>query len=65
VPDGILKMVMGRFGLPKLPRAAINHIKFPVVIDDRSFREATKYRHQVSEVQCMHDYRAAFPVPTR
>lgn len=63
VPEGLLRFALGRFGLPRLPRAAIEHIKYPVVIDDRRFREATGYRHEVDEVRCMHDFRAAFPPP--
>lgn len=65
VPEGLLRFMLGRFGLPRLPPAAIEHIKYPVVIDDRLFRETTGYKHEVDEVRCMHDYRAAFPVPAR
>jgi UDP-glucose 4-epimerase len=63
VPEAVLRVALGRFGLPRLPRAAIEHVKYAVVIDDRRFREATGYRHEVDEVQCMHDFRAAFPRP--
>ena len=63
VPERLLRMLLGRFGLPKLPQAAINHIKYPVVIDDRAFRQATGYVHEKDEVRCMHEYRDAFPPP--
>jgi len=63
VPETILRMVMGRFGLPKLPPAAITHIKFAVVIDDRLFRTTTGYVHEYDEIRCMHEYRRAFPPP--
>jgi UDP-glucose 4-epimerase len=63
VPEGVLRLLMGRFGLPKIPAAAVTHLKFPVVIDDRSFRGATGYQHGFDEIRCMHEFRRAFPPP--
>ena len=40
-------------------RGAINHIKFPVVVDDRRFREATGYQPVYDESATMESFRWA------
>lgn len=45
VPELLLKVAFGRFGLPQLPPGAVAHLKFPVVIDDSRFRAATGFEH--------------------
>jgi UDP-glucose 4-epimerase len=62
LPEIAYRLALGRFGLPKLPAAALHHIKHPVIIDDRAFRNATGYTHKVSEGECMREYRNAFPI---
>jgi UDP-glucose 4-epimerase len=62
VPETLFAAMLGRFGLPRLPRGAIDHIKYPVTIDDKSFRTTTGYQHQKSEDQCTREYKDAFPV---
>lgn len=59
VPEPIFTFSLGRFGLPPLPRGAVSHVKFPVVIDSAAFRELTGWTHQYDEVQCMEAYRWA------
>ena len=63
LPEPIFARMLGRFGLPKLPRGALDHIKYPIVIDGSSFARATGFEHQVDEVQAMHEYKNAFPLP--
>ena len=65
IPEILFKALLGRFGLPRLPPGAISHIKYPVVIDGALFRAATGFTYEVDEVQAMHEYRSAFPVPVR
>lgn len=65
IPEFAFRAALGRFGLPRLPPAALAHIKYPVVIDDKAFRNATGYRHDVGEEEAMREYRNTFPVPTR
>ncbi len=48
--------LIGRFGLPKLPKGAVNHIKYPVVVDGSAFREATDFAPNFDEVQTMKAY---------
>ena len=62
LPEAVFTMLLGRFGLPKLPPGAITHIKYPVVVDSASFRAATGFTHTIDEVAAVHEYRDAFPV---
>jgi UDP-glucose 4-epimerase len=62
IPEFAFRAALGRFGLPRLPPAALAHIKYPVVIDDKAFRNATGYRYEVAEEEAMREYRDTFPV---
>jgi UDP-glucose 4-epimerase len=62
LPEAVFTMLLGRFGLPKLPPGAITHIKYPVVVDSSAFRAATGFTHTIDEVAAIHEYRDAFPV---
>jgi UDP-glucose 4-epimerase len=57
VPESLFLRFLGRFGLPKLPPGAINHIKYPVVIDGKEFRERTGFVHDYDEVETMEAFR--------
>lgn len=61
LPEILFANLLGRFGLPRLPKGALAHIKYPVVIDSEPFRKATGFTHEVSEMQSMAEYRSAFP----
>lgn len=65
IPEGIYPLVLGRFGFPRLPRGAVAHVKYPVVIDSRAFREATGFVHRIDEREAMHAYRDAWPVQSQ
>lgn len=65
VPEPLLRMVLGRFGLPSLPAAAVTHIKYPVVIDDAAFRKATGWTHRFDEDATIRAFRDAVPIPGR
>ncbi len=62
IPEFLFRAALGRFGLPRLPAGALAHIKYPVVIDDKAFRNATGYAPDVDEETSMRDYRETFPV---
>jgi len=62
LPEFAFRFALGRFGLPRLPPAALSHVKYPVVIDDKPFRRATGYHHRVDEIECMRQYKNAFPI---
>jgi UDP-glucose 4-epimerase len=61
LPEFIFSRGLGRFGLPRLPKGALEHIKYSIVVDASPFRKATEWRHEVDEVQAMHEYKQAFP----
>jgi UDP-glucose 4-epimerase len=63
LPEIVLNTALGRFGLPKLPPGALEHIKYPVTVDARAFREATGFEHAIDEKGAMRAYRDAFPRP--
>lgn len=59
VPEPLFRLVTGRFGLPRLPPGALSHLKFPVVVDDSSFRAATGFQHVHDEHATVEAYRRA------
>jgi UDP-glucose 4-epimerase len=65
LPEIVFNLLLGRFGLPRLPPGALGHIKYPVVIDAAAFRQATGFTYEVDEVQAMREFRDAFPPPAR
>ena len=63
LPEAVFGLMRGRFGLPRLPPGAVQHIKHPVVIDDSVFRKATGWRAAYDETDCLHGFTRAFPPP--
>jgi UDP-glucose 4-epimerase len=57
VPEVILKRLLGRMGIPKLPAGAIEHLKYPIVVDGKAFREATGFANQWSEIETLKQFR--------
>lgn len=57
IPEPLYTSALGRFGLPNLPKGAVNHIKYPIVIDGSAFREATGFTHEFDEAQTMNAFR--------
>jgi UDP-glucose 4-epimerase len=62
VPEPLLKQLLGHFGLPNLPKGALEHIKFPIVVDGSAFKTATGFTHLTSEVEVLKRYRRISPV---
>jgi UDP-glucose 4-epimerase len=61
MPEFILKAMLGRAGLPNLPVGALNHIKFPVVVDGESFRKTVGFQHKLDELQTVRTFAQAYP----
>lgn len=61
LPEFVMAGMLGRFGLPKLPLGALTHLKFPVVIDARSFAQSTGFVHRHDEIAAIRDFRREFP----
>lgn len=64
LPGKLLSAALGRFGLPRLPPGALDHIRFPITVDASAFKQATGYRHHIDETTAMRTYREAFPRPS-
>ncbi len=61
LPELLFTRALGRLGFPKLPRGAVSHIKYPVVIDDSVFRKETGFAPAIDESTAMHQFRDAYP----
>jgi UDP-glucose 4-epimerase len=59
VPEPLFRFALGRFGLPTLPPGALQHIKYPVVVDAAAFREATGFAHAFDEEETLAAFRNA------
>ncbi len=59
LPEPLFNFMLGRFGLPKLPRGALTHVKHPVVMDASAFHDATGWQPTHDEDATMHDFRIA------
>jgi UDP-glucose 4-epimerase len=57
IPEPLFGLALGRFGLPRLPPGAVAHLKYPVVIDDSSFRAATEWTHQHGDAETVAAFR--------
>lgn len=56
IVEPVFPIALGKFGLPWLPRGAINHVKYPIVIDTTAFREACGFEHQFDEYDTMQSF---------
>jgi UDP-glucose 4-epimerase len=63
LPEPVLRGMLGRFGFPALPRGALEHIKFPIVVDAKAFTAATGFSWAVNEVDALARFRAIAPPP--
>jgi UDP-glucose 4-epimerase len=59
VPETIFKLGVGRLGLPHLPAGAIDHLKYPIVVDSEAFRRATRYTYAFDERETINSFRTA------
>lgn len=62
LPEFVLRQLLGRFGFPNLPRGALEHIKYPIVVDGSAFRAATGFVHKIDEAEVLRNYRLLTPV---
>lgn len=62
LPEFLFNRFLGRAGLPRLAAGATMHIKYPVVIDDSAFREATGFTHRYGELETIKAFAEAYPV---
>ncbi len=58
LPGTLIRMGLSRLALPNLPPAAIDHLKYPIVVDSDSFKRATDYQHRYDELETIDAFRA-------
>lgn len=59
LPETVIGFMLGKFGLPAMPRGAINHLKYPIVIDASAFRKASGFETVFDEYDTLRDFCAA------
>ncbi len=57
LPEAVLVRLLGRFGFPKLSAGALDHIKYPVVVDATAFKKATGFHAEHDEVETLRMFR--------
>jgi len=59
VPATLINLGLSRLALPNMPPAAIDHLKYPIVVDSDAFKRATDYQHRYDERETIDAFRAA------
>ena len=57
LPETLIHRVAGRFGMTKVSKGAVNHVKYPCVIDSALFDNATGFTHEFDEIQTLNSFR--------
>jgi UDP-glucose 4-epimerase len=53
VPERLIGWVKGRLGFPRIPRGAVEYLKFPCTVDGSRFREATGFEPRFDLVETL------------
>jgi UDP-glucose 4-epimerase len=53
LPESMMPFLLGKFGLPWLPRGAISHLKYPVVVEGKAFRELSGFINEFDEYDAL------------
>lgn len=59
MPAGLFKLGLGRLGLPHLPAGALDHLRYPIVVDGDAFRRATGFTYDYDERETINAFRTA------
>ncbi|QDE66942.1 MULTISPECIES: SDR family oxidoreductase [Myxococcus] len=62
LPAPLLSMLLGRAGLPRLSMGALDHLRFPIVVDNRRFLDATGFEYRHSVADSLRIYRESAPI---
>ncbi len=63
VPEFLFRKVVGKAGIPHLPKGAVAHIKYPIVMDCSAFKKATDFQFQFDHEETIEQFTQACPVP--
>ena len=56
LPEPLYSLITSRLSLSSLPHSARKHIKYPVVIQDKAFRQQTDYRPRINQEQLLQSF---------
>lgn len=65
MPEPMLRRMVGRFGISKIPQGAVPHLKHPVVVDCAKFKSATGWSYIHDEHSTMSSFRGALETRDR
>lgn len=60
IPESAFAFFVGKFGLPWLPKGAISHLKYPIVVDTSAFKRESAFEHRYDEYDTLQAYCEAF-----
>jgi UDP-glucose 4-epimerase len=60
IPESAFPLLVGKFGLPWLPRGAMSHLKYPIVMDTSAFRAHSGFEHRYDEYDTMQAFCEGF-----
>ena len=63
LPESLFALALSRMPSLRLSRGAVDHLKYPVLIDDRPFREATGFCHRLDQETTIASFRSGRPAP--
>lgn len=61
IPEGLFRLMLGRFGLPGLSYGAIAHIKYPIVVDSMRFKKTIGFRYVYDAESTIEAFKASTP----
>jgi UDP-glucose 4-epimerase len=59
----VLRGLLGRAGFPRLSPGALDHLRYPIVVDASAFKEATGFQYQYDEGRILRTFQEASPRP--
>ncbi len=58
VPEPVVRLIQGRLGFARVPRGAVDFLKFPCTVDGRRFREQTGFSPRHGLIETLRSVRA-------
>ena len=58
LPEPLYNLITRRLSLSSLPLSARKHIKYPVVIQDKAFREQTNYQPRIGQEELLESFKS-------
>jgi UDP-glucose 4-epimerase len=59
IPEALFRISVGRFGFPDIPAGALSLLKYPIVVDDASFRSRTGFAPRFDVRETLEQFKLA------